>query len=745
MGVVYKAEDTKLKRIVALKFLPQAFSFDKEAKKRFINEAQTASSLQQHNICTIHDIDETKDGQIFICMDLYEGKTLKEKIESEQIKTDEAMDIIIQVATGLQKAHEKGIVHRDIKPANIFVTNDGVVKILDFGLAKSRRQTQLTQMESTLGTIDYMSPEQANGNSVDKRTDIWSVGVVLYEMLTGRRPFAAEYEQAVIYSILNKEPQAISEIDGRLQQIINKALAKNPDNRFQSAGEIIEELKKIKSGQGVKRTKKKQKLPLIISAAVVVIIAVAIYFLIPSSKSIEETETIKTIAVLPFVDMSPNKDQEYFSDGVSEELINTLSKNPKLRVTARTSSFYFKGTKTNIKTIAQTLGVKHILEGSVRKSGDNLRISANLVNAETDAMLWSDTYNGTMKNIFALQDSISGSVADALDAVLKVNNAKEPEKKTNPDAYNAFLLGNHFYDLAGKEDFERAINYYEQALVIDSNYAPAWVGLSKVHFSQGYMGYLSGSEMINCYSKARSEAQKALLLNPNLVEAYEVIGWIKMGYDWDWASSNDFIKKALQLGPGKASVIGSAASLAATLGQFNEAVTLLKRSIDIDPVRPLGYLNLGIAYYYSDLTDSSLTTLRKSLELKPNYQFAQVNIGLVYLEQGKTDSAFAEFNKISSSFWQKFGLALVYYALGRMNEADDKLGELIKNNARTAAFQIAEIYAYRKEKDKAFNWLERAYNQRDGGLTQIKGDPLLRNIEQDSRYAEFLKKMKLPL
>ena len=589
MGVVYKAEDTKLKRIVALKFLPQAFSFDKEAKKRFINEAQTASSLQQHNICTIHDIDETKDGQIFICMDLYEGKTLKEKIESEQIKTDEAMDIIIQVATGLQKAHEKGIVHRDIKPANIFVTNDGVVKILDFGLAKSRRQTQLTQMESTLGTIDYMSPEQANGNSVDKRTDIWSVGVVLYEMLTGRRPFAAEYEQAVIYSILNKEPQAISEIDGRLQQIINKALAKNPDNRFQSAGEIIEELKKIKSGQGVKRTKKKQKLPLIISAAVVVIIAVAIYFLIPSSKSIEETETIKTIAVLPFVDMSPNKDQEYFSDGISEELINTLSRNPKLRVIARTSSFYFKGKDVNIKTIAQELNVNHILEGSIRKSGKNLRITADLVNAETDATLWSSTYDGTINNIFALQDSISGSVAEALKATL-LGNESTSEKKTDLKAYNLYLLGNHFYNLYSKENFKKAIEYYEQALLIDSTYLPAWAALTKVRLKQHFMGHVPQYQN---YDEIREEVDKMLALNPNFADAYVNMGWIKKNYDWDWEGADKYFKKALELEPENSYALNAAAWLEATLGKFSEAIKFQKLAVEIDPINAGGYMGLG--------------------------------------------------------------------------------------------------------------------------------------------------------
>jgi serine/threonine protein kinase len=519
MGVVYKAEDTKLHRPVALKFLPASFCSDEEAKKRFIHEAQAASSLQHNNICNIHDIQETSEGQLFIIMDCYEGESLKDKIARRPLNPEEAVEISLQIANGLKTAHNKAIVHRDIKPANIFITTDGIVKILDFGLAKSKSQTQLTQLGSTLGTVDYMSPEQATGSTVDKRTDIWSLGVVLYEMVTGQRPFAGEYEQAVIYSILNNEPKVDAKIDAGLQHIINKALAKNPDDRYKSTGEIIEELNKIKVSKSLKQVEKKSMLPWMITSAAAIIIAVGIYLYVPYSKSDKQTEAIKTIAVLPFVDMSPNKDQEYFSDGISEELINTLARNPKLRVTARTSSFYFKGTKTDIKTIAQTLNVKHILEGSVRKSGNNLRISADLVNAETDATLWSNTYNGPMNNIFAFQDSISGSVAKALEVVLLEKMETAHEQKTDPKAYNAYLLGNHFYNIYDKENFEKAINYYNQVLSIDSNYAPAWAALTKVRLTQAFMGQVS---FYDNYIKARKEVEKVLELNPNFADAYVI-------------------------------------------------------------------------------------------------------------------------------------------------------------------------------------------------------------------------------
>jgi serine/threonine-protein kinase len=743
MGVVYKAVDTSLDRTVALKFLPASFSTDEEAKTRFIHEAKSASALDHNNICNIHAINETDDGQLFISMAFYEGETLKDRITKGPIGIDPAIRITLQICEGLEKAHMNDIVHRDIKPANIFITNDGVVKILDFGLAKAKGQTQLTKMGSTLGTVDYMSPEQATGSTTDRRTDIWSLGVMFYEMITGQKPFGGEYEQAVIYSILNTEPDAIPEIDKRVQHIIRKALAKNPDERYQNVGEIVEELRNISQGGEVKRIQtKKSKLPGIVVAAVVITIAVAIYLYMPTSKSAIETETIKTIAVLPFTDMSPNKDQEYFSDGISEELINTLSRNPKLRVIARTSSFYFKGTNTDIKTIAQRLNAKHILEGSVRKSGNNLRISADLVNAETEATLWSNTYDGTMNNIFALQDSISGNVAEALKAALLGKGEVRPEQKTDPEAYNNYLLGNHFYNLHGKENVKKAEDYYEKALSFDSTYAPAWVGLSTVHSRLAGTGHIP---IDSGHLKALREAEKALALNPNLADAYAQIGLIKRNYDYDWTGAHDAYKKGLELEPDNVNVIDGSSGLAYTLGRLNEAIKLERRAIEIDPVKADGYLWLATYAFYAGLPDESISYFRKCIELNPQYPSAHSSLARSYLEKGKPDLALVEIEKEKDPFWKSFGLEIIYYALGKMNEADKKLEELIKSNGNDAAFQIAEIYAYRNEKDKAFEWLERAYKQRDGGLTNITGDPLLRQIVKDPRYAAFMKKMNLPM
>jgi len=739
MGVVYLAEDLNLERKTAVKFLPASISSNPEERQRFKTEAKAAADLNHPNITSVYSIEEADD-EIFILMEYIKGVELKDKISSGKLRSAEAVKIAVQIAEGLEAAHKKGITHRDIKSSNIMINEDGIVKIMDFGLAKLRSGPDLTKIGTTVGTIAYMSPEQARGNEVDGRADIWSFGVVLYEMLTGKMPFRGDYDQAVIYSILNEEPEPAPEIDESLKHIISRALAKNPNDRYQTTGEMLNELRTISDGGSIKTSPKHSKMPWIIGGAMIALIAAVLYLFILSPQHIQETDTVQTIAVLPFVNMSPDPAQEYFSDGLSEQLINVLSKNPKLRVTGRTSSFAFKGVKTNIKTIARTLNVKNILEGGVQKSGNNLRISADLVNVETEATLWSDTYDGTLDNIFALQDSISGSVAEALKAAL-LGKGTAQEQKTDPEAYNAYLLGNHFYATQIKEDWEKAAVYYEKALLIDSGYAPAWAGLSVIHSRQADKGYIPVDEG---YRKARKEIDIALKLNSELASAYSQLGWIKTGYEWDWKGADEAYKRALELEPRNAGAISGAANLAATLGKFKEAVSLEHRSIEIDPVRLAGYYNLGSYTLYAGLPDSSIDILRKCLELNPQFPGVHTSIGIAYIVKGRPDSALAEIMMETEPFWQSYGLALAYYALGKKKEADNKLADFIKKYQYGGAYQVAEIYSYRNEKDKAFEWLERSYIQRDGGLAQLKGDLLLRNIEKDPRYTAFLKKMKLP-
>ena len=742
MGIVYLAEDLNLERKVAIKFLPKYISENTEERQRFKIEAKAAAKLNHPNIATIHSIEET-DNELFIVMEYIKGVELSDKIKAGTIPAADAVKIATQIADGLDAAHKEGIIHRDIKSSNIMITDSGVVKVMDFGLAKLKGTSKLTKMGSTVGTIAYMSPEQSRSDEVDNRTDLWSLGVVLYEMLTGKVPFRGDYDQAIIYSILNEEPHPASEIDKGIQQIIDKSLRKNREERYNNAGEMAEELRRISGGGTAKGSQKQSKLPWIVAGAVVIIIAIALYLFMPTSNGGNaKAETIKTIAVLPFADLSPKKDQGYFTDGLSGELINVLSKNPKLRVTARTSSFSFKGTNADIKTIASKLNVSNILEGSVQKAGNNLRISADLVNVGTDATLWSNTYSGTMNNIFALQDSISGNVAEALNAALLGKESARPEQKTDPEAYNDYLLGEHFSNLSGKENLKTAEEYYKKALVIDSTYAPAWVGLSSVHGSQGSNGYVSVDEG---YSKARKEVEKALKLNPNLADAYAQLGNIKSNHDWDWKGAEEVFRKGLELGPENTKVISGAGTLKWILGQYDEARKLADRIIKIDPVSIDGYFSLAYCTYYAGQFDKSIAASKKVLELSPQNRGAHWMISLDYLEKGKTDSAFIVVNKEPEPWMQISTIAIVYYAMGRKKEADEKLAEFIKEFQNVGAYQIAQNYAYRNDKDKAFEWLERAYRQRDAGCIGVKGDPLMRNIFKDPRYTAFLKKMKLPL
>ncbi len=746
MGVVYLAEDTRLERKVAIKFLPRHIAASKEDRQRFEIEAKAAAALNQSNIATIHAIEES-DEEIFIVMEYIEGQELKDIIGAHRnvpLPIDDTINYARQIADGLQAAHKKGIVHRDIKSANIMITEDGKAKIMDFGLARFGEAKHHAKEQTTSGTAPYMSPEQINEDEVNQQSDIWSFGVVLYEMLTGQLPFRGEYEQAIMYSILNEAPEPISGVDPEVQRIVMKALAKNPAERYQSIDDLLSELRAIGGAHPDRQrtAMKPARLIGLITAIIAVLVVIGIFLFKPASQAVPQNKGVKTIAVLPFVDLSPKKDQQYFSDGLSEELINVLAKNPELRVTSRTSSFSFKGTNTNIKTIAAKLGVNNILEGSVRKSGNTLRITAELIDVETDATLWSDTYTGMMSNIFAVQDTISRSVAEALDATLLGKETTTQQRKTDPEAYNDYLLGKHFFDLRSRENWDRAIDYYKQALSIDPGYAPAWVGLAQTHAAQADYGYVPVDEG---YRKARQEVQRALKLDPNLADAYAQLAWIEQYYDWDWSDADESYRKALELEPGNANAISGAAALEFTLGRFKEAINMVHHSIEIDPVRVAGYNNLGLFNWYAGFPYKAEAAFRKVIELNPRYPGEHVLIGRVYLVLGKPDSAMAEIMKESEPDWRIYGIALVQHSLGHNKESNTALDELIKGYQYLDAFQIAEVYGYCEETDKTFEWLERAYYQRDGGLAEIKGDPLLRNVVKDPRYTAFMKKMKLPL
>src|SRR5262245_4022684 len=676
MGVVYEAEDLNLKRHVALKFLPDSMASSPDALERFRREAQSASALNHPNICTIHEIGEHQ-GRPFIAMEMMEGKTLKHTINGMPLEIDQVLEIGVQIADALNAAHSKHIIHRDIKPPNIFVTQHGQAKLLEFGLAKqsgmettetemptASAQKHITKSGSTIGTIAYMSPEQARGLELDARSDLFSFGVVLYEMITGKLPFEGQTTGQTLEAIFTKEPvppvRLNSKVPAMLEEIIAKAMEKDRNLRYQSASEMRTDLQRLKRDTthvSGKQTITKSKAGLWIGVVVVVLVVLAalMFYLGREIKAPAVVSGKTAIAVLPFANLSADKDQEYFSDGLSEELVNVLAKNPKLQVTSRTSAFSFKGKEVDIKTSAQKLNVTHVLEGSVRKAGNELRITAQLIEVATDSHLWSQTYDRKMENIFAVQDEIATSVADALKATLEGNQPSKTQQ-TNPEAYNAYLQGRYFADRRTKDDYEKAINYFEQALRIDPNYARAWVGLSMVHRDQGGLGYIPVEESAE---KAKNEVQKALQIDPNLAEAYAQMGRIKIFNDWDWYGADAAFKKALELDSANAEVFRGAGSLAATLGRFEEAITLVRRAIELDPLRTFAYNNLGLNAYYAGRYNDAIVAASKILDLNPQFPGGgHYRIGRVYLAQSKNREALAEMQKEPSGPWRLDGLAL---------------------------------------------------------------------------------------
>ena len=523
MGVVYTAQDPRLDRQVAIKVLPPDLTRDATAKRRFLQEAKAASALDHPNICTIYEINETDDGQLYFVMAYYEGETLKERIERGPLALDEAVDIATQVGQGLAEAHSAGIVHRDIKPANLLITKGGVVKILDFGLAKLAGAEGITQTGTTVGTVAYMSPEQARGQEVDQRTDIWSLGVVLYEMLAGQQPFRGENLLAISNAILESQPVSLTRLRAgtspALAQVVTRSLANSRDGRYQSVADLLGELRNATAS---------------------------------ATKAASQPD-VPSIAVLPFANMSADPEQEYFCDGMAEEIIDALARLDGLRVVARTSAFQFRGKGHDLREVGEKLRVKTVLEGSVRKAGKRLRINAQLISASDGYHLWSERYDRDMDDVFAVQDEIARTVVEKL----KVKLLGEPDaplvkvSTTNLEAYNLLLEGRHHANRLSAAGFDRAIECFERALAIEPDYAPAYAGLAWVLGGGGFLGMAAPRD---CRPKAREAAERALAVDPECAEAVSELAEVRAWYDWDFAGAEREYRRALDLGPGSAVV-----------------------------------------------------------------------------------------------------------------------------------------------------------------------------------------------
>jgi eukaryotic-like serine/threonine-protein kinase len=763
MGEVYRAHDEHLARDVAIKVLPIGTLRDESARKHFHKEALILSQLNHPNVATIYDFD-TQQGVDFLVMEYIPGITLSEKVAAGPLPEKEVLRLGLQLAEGLAVAHDHGVVHRDLKPGNLRVTSDGRLKILDFGLAKlwrpvtaSATTESLSETQAMAGTLPYMAPEQLLGEEIDARTDLHAAGLVLYEMATGRYSFAEVERSQLIGAILRQAPtppgQLNPHLSRELERIIGKCLEKEAEKRYQSAKELAIDLQRLARGDearfpdverpGISGLAKigRYKTKLAIVAAVAVLLGVAGIFLRTRMKPASDAARIPpSIAVLPFADMSPERNQEYFSDGLAEEVLNRLAQVPGLKVTGRTSSFQFKGKNEDLRVIGEKLNVATILEGSVRKQGNRVRITAELVKAADGFHLWSETYNRDLTDVFVVQDEIARSVAGSLKVMLLEGTTAMPvTRSTNSEVYSAYLQGQYFLNREEKEDVEKAIAYYEQTIKLDSGYAPAWVGLAEARCRQLGAGWVPAEEG---YAKAREAAERALALDPNLADAHLVMMWIKAVW-WDWPGADASLQRARALEPGNVAVVRRAAWLATVLGRFEEAVVLSRRAVELDILNSASYSILGLATYRAGRLEEAVEAFKKAKELGPS-DYSDFFLARVYLVQAHPQEALAEIDHHPVAWARLCVLAIAYHALGRKKESDTALEELIAKHRSDAAYQIAEVYAFRGETDRAFGWLERAYAQHDVGLAAVVRDPLLKSLEHDPRYAVFLKKMGLP-
>ncbi|MFQ5652259.1 MAG: protein kinase [bacterium] len=769
MGVVYKAQDTKLERFVALKFLPPHLSQAEEEKKRFIHEAKTASALNHPNIATIYEIDEA-DGQIFIAMEYIEGKSIEDMLVGANgrlpLPVDDAISHAIQIAEGLQAAHEKGIIHRDIKPANIIITEEGQAKIVDFGLAKLAGRTMLTKEGTTLGTVAYMSPEQTQGAHIDHRTDIWALGVMVYEMLAGDHPFKGDYEQAVMYSIMNENPEFItkvrSEVPTQMEKILEKALEKNPDKRFLTTDEMLMELQtvreKLKSGESKSRPRllrigRKQRANLYRTVAVfAVLIAAAGLYLRQTDHA--EAKPV-SIAILPMTSITDDSSQEWFTDGMTEALITDLAKIGGLRVVSRSSVMQYKGTTKPTKEIARELRVDYLIDGSVLKVEDQVKISARLIDPQEDQYLWADNYQREFRDVLTLHGEIAQIIAREVQVKLT------PEEQTrlasarpvDPETYELYLRGRHHSSKGTADDIKKAVEYYNQALERDPDFGPAYTGLVESYLLQGF-GELAPKE---AFIKFQAYSQKAMELDDALGSDHHQLAMIKIFSDRDWHGAEKELIRAIELDPSSSSVYDSYCQFLWAMGRTDESVTAGEKAVELDPVSHFVHCDLGWAYYYADEQDQAIKQLRKTTELFgsdcPYHYWLKIRLMIEQADKqrGTYEHVIADLEKRLETMPEDHVRILSFlgsaYALsGETDQARKIIREL--QQLATKEFvdpcHLAAIHISLGEYDEALRLLEQAYEQGSFLLLYtIKSSPWYDPLRDDPRFQDLLRRMGL--
>jgi eukaryotic-like serine/threonine-protein kinase len=756
MGEVYLAQDTTLDRKAALKLLPRQFTQDADRLRRFEQEARAASALNHPNIVTIYEIGEW-GGTRFIATEYIEGETLRKP----RLPVTAVLDIGCQTAGALAAAHAADIVHRDIKPANIMLRPDGYIKVLDFGLAKltsARVQTDLTDPGRVMGTINYMSPEQALGQPLDHRTDIFSLGVVLYEIATGHCPFAGKNDVATCDRILHQAIPPMQEfapsLPVELDQVTRRALEKDPGRRYQTASDLREDLQRLaqgssptEAGRGASNARRiagrwRSARVVAMAALVVGAIAAGVFltgrFAAPHQAAAPNESSGKSIAVLPFVDLSQAKDQEYMCDGISEELLDSLSRIEGLRVVARTSSFSFKGKTVAVAEIARQLGVQNILEGSLRRDGNRIRITAQLINARNGFHLWSETFEREPQGVFAVQDEITSAIVEKLRVELALPiPTRVPE---NPAAYELYLRGLYFSNKSSEEELRKAFALFQQALAEDPNMARAWTGIAKVWLwlADEYVTPLEG------YAAMEAAAKKALALNPNDAEARCYLGEARMFLNWDPASAEAESKRALAIDPNSASAHLLLALLQPDLGDCAVGIAHIRAAEELDPLSPVITNRKKSLMIRCHRLDEALAAAQRTIELDPKFLYSESPLAAVYRAQGKPDQALALYLEAAQLRHRPSpGLALAYADLGREADAREVLRQLLERRKShyMRADAIAGIYAVLGEREEAFAWLERAYREHSSSLPNVAFLSQFESLLSDPRLADLIRRM----
>jgi len=773
MGEVYRAHDEQLERDVALKVLPATGFSDPAARARLLREARSAAGLNHPHICTVHEVGEA-DGQAYIAMELVAGQSLSARLAAGRIPAEEVLRYGLQLAEALAHAHKRGIVHRDLKSANVMVTPEGRAKVLDFGLAKrssgaelaeatTRSQASLTQPGALVGTLAYMAPEQLRGQSADARSDVWALGVVLYEMAAGQRPFRGDTGYDLTAAILREPPPSLpSKVPVQLQAVIERCLEKEPERRYQQGEEVRAALEAIQKGAVAPwvawryRLARRRGLHAAAALAVVAIVAVGMNISGLRDRMLGRAGVprIESLAVLPLENFSRDPEQEYFADGMTEALITELSKISALKVISRTSAMRYKKTDRPMPQIARELDVDGLIEGSVAREGDQVRITVQLIHGPADKHLWADSYQRELRSVLALQSEVAQAIAREIRvAITPAEQARlASPRPVNPAAYELYVLGRHHWNQRTIRGYGQAVQAFRKAVDQDPGYAPAYAGLADSYMLLGEQGRLPQKE---ARWLAEAAIRKALEVDESVAEAHSSLGWWKFHYEWNWAQAEQAFKRAIELNPGDALARARYGRSLGFLGRFEPAMSELQRARELDPLSIPVNAYLGQVYLYAKRYDRAAEQLQRTSEINPNHPLIRHNLGELYLAQGRFAEAIPELERSVELSGQFVGvpsshyLAILGCAYARANRREDavKILNELKQRSRqslVSAFDLASLHTALGEKERALAWLEQGYEQRDIWLVELKAWPWFDSLRDDPRFQGLLRRMNFP-